>query len=91
MQEVEKVRGKRRIQTVITLMAVLFCLSALFGSKTARAATEGAQAEIISLHRKNPDENLVFQETNMLPGDSVTRYYRVKVSYAGTINVYFQA
>ena len=84
-------RGKRGIQTMITLLAVLFWLSALFGSKTARAATEGAQTEIISLHRKNPDENLIFQETNMFPGDSVTRYYRVKVSYTGTIKVYFQA
>jgi len=91
-QEVEKVRGMLKIKAVIALMALLLCVCIAQPSvNTAYAAEAETQTESLSLHRKNPDENLPFQMTNMFPGDSETRYYRVKVSYTGTITVFFQA
>ena len=91
-QEVEKLKKKRRFKTVIALMAVLLCVCVMLSSeKTVHASAEATQTETLSLHRNNPDENLAFQMTNLFPGDSETRYYRVKVSYTGTVTVFFQA
>lgn len=55
------------------------------------AETFGQQAVALSLHNSNPKENVPFRLTNMFPGDSKTQYYRVSVSYTGTITVIFQA
>lgn len=53
--------------------------------------TSGQQAVSLSLHSSNPEENVPFRLTNMFPGDRKTQYYRVSVSYTGTITVIFQA
>lgn len=61
------------------------------GQDAVTVETISRQAQALSLHNKNPDENVPFQMTNMFPGDSETHYYRVNVSYTGTVTVSFQA
>jgi len=51
----------------------------------------GPTASAIYLYRRNPDENQPFTVVNMFPGDSDTRYYRVRVSYQDEVTVYFKA
>jgi len=80
-------RGMLRFKVVIALLAAVLCICM---SMPAMAAGD-TQTQSISLHRQNPDENVSFKAINLFPGDSVTRYYRVKVSYTGTITVFFQA
>lgn len=78
-------KRKIHIVTVVLVILLLFCTSMTClaqGQKNAQA---------ISLYDKNPKENIPFQMTNMFPGDSKTQYYRVSVSYTGTITVSFQA
>lgn len=58
---------------------------------TDQSSVSSSKASAISLHSKNPEENKPFQVTNMFPGDSVTKYYRIKVSYKGDIIVRYNA
>lgn len=48
-------------------------------------------AEVLLLHNRNEDDNTPFNVPNMFPGDSVTKYYCVRVSYINTITVRFRA
>lgn len=49
------------------------------------------KASAISLHNKQPEENKPFQVANMFPGDSETKYFRIKVYYKGDIIVRYHA
>lgn len=53
--------------------------------------TEKDPAIALRLYNKNPRENDPFCAVNMFPGDRETRYYRVEVSYKGTVTVRFKA
>ena len=55
------------------------------------SSVSGIKASAISLHTKQPEENKPFQVTNMFPGDSETKYYRIQVSYKGDIIVRYHA
>lgn|GEM_PF-538902 len=65
-------------------------------------ATEGTEGEedkteedvtalALQLHNKNPGDNIPFKVSNMFPGDTVTQYYCVKVSYSDVITMRFRA
>lgn len=61
-------------------------------SKTTEASSvSSTKASAISLHNKQSGENTPFQVTNMFPGDSETKYFRIKVYYKGDIIVRYHA
>lgn len=59
------------------------------GTSDGNAAEDAKSATALRLYDKNPCENDPFHVTNMFPGDRITRYYRVEVSYKGTVTVHF--
>lgn len=52
---------------------------------------ETKKAATIELYNKQPEENTAFAVGNMFPGDSETKYFRVRVSYHDTITVHYKA
>ncbi len=48
-------------------------------------------ATVIELYKGQPSDNEKFQVRNMLPGDSETKYYAVKVNHRAEVVVYFDA
>lgn len=52
---------------------------------------EVKKAATVELYNKQPEENTPFQVGNMFPGDSETKYFRVRVSYHDTITVHYKA
>ncbi len=48
-------------------------------------------SEVLQLHNRNEGDNTPFHVPNMFPGDVVTKYYGVRVSYINTITVRFRA
>ena len=52
---------------------------------------EVKKAATVELYNKQPEENKLFQVGNMFPGDSETKYFRVRVSYHDTITVHYKA
>ncbi len=49
------------------------------------------KAAVIELYKGQPSDNEKFQVTNMLPGDTETKYFAVKVSHHADVIVYFNA
>ena len=49
------------------------------------------KAATIELYNRQPEENTPFKAENMFPGDSATKYYRVRVSYHGNVTVRYKA
>ena len=65
-------------------------------SSSAVTPTQSTTAEVkkaatIELYNKQPEENTPFQVGNMFPGDSETKYFRVRVSYHDKITVHYKA
>lgn len=58
---------------------------------TQSTTAEAKKAATIELYNKQPEENTPFQVGNMFPGDSETKYFRVRVSYHDTITVHYKA
>ena len=54
-------------------------------------AKEAKKAATIELYNKQPQENTPFKAGNMFPGDSETKYFRVRVSYHDKITVHYKA
>lgn len=52
---------------------------------------EVKKAATVEFYNKQPEENTPFQVGNMFPGDSETKYFRVRVSYHDTITVHYKA
>lgn len=52
---------------------------------------EETNADTFYLHSMNEGDNTHFAVTNMFPGDAVTKYFCVKVSYHGEITVRYHA
>ncbi len=50
-----------------------------------------AEDNILSIYRNNPESSIPFNVTNMFPGDCETNVYNIRVSYNGSIKVYFKA
>ncbi len=59
-------------------------------SVTAPAATE-VKAPVIALYQGQANDNEKFHVQNMLPGDSETKYFAVRVSHDGGIAIRFHA
>ena len=51
----------------------------------------GKQAVSLKLYNRKPQENAAFQVDNMFPGDSVTQYFRIQVSYQNPVTVRYHA
>lgn len=58
---------------------------------TQSTTAEAKKAATIELYNKQPEENTPFQVGNMFPGDSETKYFRVRVSYHDNITVHYKA
>ena len=58
---------------------------------TQSTTAETKKAATIELYNKQPEENTAFAVGNMFPGDSETKYFRVRVSYHDTITVHYKA
>lgn len=60
--------------------------------QSAQSATaEAKKAATVELYNKQPEENTSFAVGNMFPGDSETKYFRVRVSYHDKITVHYKA
>ena len=55
------------------------------------ASAKPQKAVNIELYNRQPEENTPFEVGNMFPGDSETKYFRVRVSYHNTVTVHCQA
>ena len=75
------------------ILFILTCLllTVTFACAYSISVRAAEQLAVLALNRQKPEENVAFQMTNMFPGDSATQYYRLSVSYTGTITVNFQA
>lgn len=58
---------------------------------TQSTTAEAKKAATIELYNKQPEENTAFTVGNMFPGDSETKYFRVRVSYHDKITVHYKA
>ena len=58
---------------------------------TQSTTAETKKAATIELYNKQAEENTPFQVGNMFPGDSETKYFRVRVSYHDKITVHYKA
>ena len=58
---------------------------------TQSTTAEVKKAATIELYNQQPEENTPFQVGNMFPGDTETKYFRVRVSYHDTITVHYKA
>ena len=58
---------------------------------TQSTTAEAKKAATIELYNKQPEENTAFAVGDMFPGDSETKYFRVRVSYHDTITVHYKA
>ena len=52
---------------------------------------ETKKAATVELYNKQPEENTAFALGDMFPGDSETKYFRVRVSYHDKITVHYKA
>ena len=57
----------------------------------AQSAAAAQKAATIALYNKHPEDKTPFTVGNMFPGDSETKYFRVRVSYHDTITVHYKA
>ena len=48
-------------------------------------------AELLELYKTKPEDNEKFEVENMLPGDTVTRYFCVRINHGETLDLYFSA
>ena len=60
-------------------------------TQTQSTTAEAKKAATVELYNKQPEENTAFTVGNMFPGDSETKYFRVRVSYHDTITVHYKA
>ena len=58
---------------------------------TQSTTAEAKKAATVELYNKQPEENTPFQVGNMFPGDSETKYFRVRISYHDKITVHYKA
>lgn len=61
------------------------------GRTSSGAAGSNAEAAVLELYQGRPGDNVKFEVGNMLPGDSVTKYFCVKVNHDADITLLFNA
>lgn len=71
-----------------SFMAVFILVSFLFTGISSAFAEENS-AKVIELYKGNEQSNINFQCENMLPGDSISRDFSVKVYHEEDITLYF--
>lgn len=64
-------------------------LVSTFNANAGRSTKAASRA--LSLHRRNPKDNIRFNVDNMLPGDKETKYYCVRVLHKGDVTLRFKA
>lgn len=52
---------------------------------------ETVAASTIRLYNRQPEDNTSFQADNLFPGDAITKYFCVRVSYRDTVTVHYKA
>lgn len=72
----------KRIWVIIALLLVTLQIISISVS---------ANDNILSLYRNNAQESKPFNVSNMFPGDCITNVYNIRVSYNGSIKIYFTA
>ena len=65
--------------------------SAVQPAQSTAATAEVKKAATVELYNKQPEENTAFAVGDMFPGDSETKYFRVRVSYHDKITVHYKA
>ena len=55
------------------------------------AGADKPAAELLELYKTKPEDNEKFEVENMLPGDTVTRYFCVRVNHGEALDLYFSA
>lgn len=60
-------------------------------AQPAQGSAETKKAATIELYNKQPEENTAFQVSNMFPGDTETKYFRIRVSYHDKVTVHYKA
>ena len=60
-------------------------------TQTQSTTAEAKKAATVELYNKQPEENTAFTVGNMFPGDSETKYFRVRVSFHDKITVHYKA
>ncbi len=55
------------------------------------AGADKPAAELLELYKTKPEDNEKFEVENMLPGDTVTRYFCVRVNHGEALDLYFTA
>lgn len=65
--------------------------SSVGGDVQPSSADVKKQAAVISLYQKHAEDNQAFQTSNMFPGDAETKYYCVKISHSGDVDVHYRA
>lgn len=66
-------------------------LAAVSSNEAAASSDSQKEAASIVLYSENPGENEAFAVSNMFPGDSVTKYFRVRVAFHGKVTVHFSS
>lgn len=70
---------------LLRMLAILLIILQTF------AISVSARDNVLSIYRGNAEEGLPFNVTNMFPGDCETNVYNIRVSYKGSIKIYFNA
>ena len=55
------------------------------------AGADKPAAELLELYKSKPEDNEKFEVKNMLPGDTVTGYFCVRVNHGEALDLYFSA
>lgn len=85
----KKVKWKSKALTVLAVLAFLM-IGGTPVKVHAQETNTTAKEEFLSLTNKKQEENVPFQVENLFPGDTVTRYYRVKADFKDAADVSFQ-
>lgn len=60
-------------------------------ARSIRNSDENKKAATIELYNKQPEESTPFRVGNMFPGDTETKYFRVRATYHDSIIVHYKA
>ncbi len=58
---------------------------------TSQPEKETVTAPVLELYSEKPDDNEPFEVSNMFPGDSVTKYFAIKVNHTSEVTLMFGA
>ena len=67
---------------------ICVAMASTFAASASSAESSSEQSPSIELYSGQPSENAPFKAGNMLPGDSETKFFRVRVSHGDTVAVH---